>query len=379
MGDTSHFFVLPSEKQVKPVAFILPIYRTMGNENKIIGLIRKYLENRCDGEDLDELILLLHDEDFQPQIESLLYGYWQKTPSFRNKLEKSELDEMLNSIHHQINLSGSGQRQKGLVRKLSGYLARAAAVLFLPLLLGTIWVMWQNAPYRDADLMVTLETPLGSKLKTTLPDGTEVWQNAGTTLKYPAQFTRKNREVELIGEAYFHVSTDKKNPFFVKTSGGTVKVTGTRFNVTTFAEDDFTAVVLEEGEVSYLPLNGNKEVLLNPSQRLVYRKNSNSLARQEADVEKYISWTEGRLIFRNDPLSEVVFRLQRWYNADIILNDPSGKLGQHPFTMTIQNETLPQVLNYIAQAANLELKKKDYGLIKDKTLVKPYYIISKKN
>jgi len=212
-----------------------------------------------------------------------------------------------------------------------------------------------------------------------LPDGTEVWQNAGTTLKYPAQFTRKNREVELIGEAYFHVSTDKKNPFFVKTSGGTVKVTGTRFNVTTFAEDDFTAVVLEEGEVSYLPLNGNKEVLLNPSQRLIYRKNSNSLARQEADVEKYISWTEGRLIFRNDPLSEVVFRLQRWYNADIVLNDPSGKLGQHPFTMTIQNETLPQVLNYIAQAANLELKKKEDSLIRDKTLVKPYYIISKKN
>ncbi|KOH42659.1 hypothetical protein NC99_45520 [Sunxiuqinia dokdonensis] len=348
----------------------------MESKQKIISLIQKYLNNTCTEPELDELIQLFHREDYRNQIELLLYEHWQNTPSFQQQLDEKELGKMLHAIHQQMRIDG-GKSKKGLLKRLTNYAVRAAAILFIPLLIGSLWMVYQNGTYSGSDTMITLETPLGSTLKTTLPDGTEVWQNAGTTLKYPAKFTRRNRQVELVGEAYFHVSSDKKNPFYVKTTDGTVKVTGTRFDVSAFPDDDFSSVVLEEGAVAYQLAGSGQEVALSPSEQLLYAREMGSLVKRTADVEKYISWTEGKLIFRNDPLSSVVLRLERWYNADIVLDDPTGKLGEHPFTMTVQNETLPQVLNYISQAADLSLRKDDTKSTSTAVLVKPKYTISK--
>lgn len=348
----------------------------MENKQKIISLVQKYLNDACTERELDELIQMFHGEDYKNQIELLFYEYWQSTPSYKHQLDQKELGEMLNAIHHQMNVDANKQ-QKGLLKRLTYYAVRAAAILFIPLLIGSLWMVVQNGTYSQSDTMITLETPLGSTLKTTLPDGTEVWQNAGTSLKYPAKFNWRNRQVELVGEAYFHVSSDKKNPFYVKTADGTVQVTGTRFDVSAFPEDTFSSVVLEEGVVAYQLAGSKKLISLSPSEQLVYTKETGALIKRTADVEKYISWTEGKLIFRNDPLSEVVSRLERWYNADIVLEDPNGKLGGHRFTMIVQNETLPQVLDYISQAADLKLSKEDTKLTSGSELVKPRYTISK--
>ena len=349
----------------------------MTRESKIADLIRRYLENKCEGKDVEELMQLFQQEGNRQHIESLLFEYWQRTPSFQHKIAKSELDEMLNSIHHQINLQEPSR--KGVVRKLMNYAAKVAAILFIPLLIGTVWYVSQNWVYDLSDSMITLQTPMGSKLKTTLPDGTEVWQNAGTTIQYPAHFTRTNRQVYLTGEAYFHVSSDKKHPFYVKTTDGTIKVTGTRFNVSAFPDDNFSSVVLEEGKVSYTPANKeDKQQIIKPNEQVLYMKESGDLIKQKTDVYKYTSWINGKLIFRNDPLAEVVKRLERWYNADIVLNDPDGTLSKHPFTMTIYDETLEQVLDYITEAANLKLEKQGSGLTANSTFVKSKYIISRK-
>lgn len=349
----------------------------MKNENKIADLVWKYLQNRCDPKETDEIIQIFHQDQYQKQVETLLYEYWQNTPSFQYKIKKSELNEMLNSIHHQINMEENEQKL-GLVRRLSNYLMRTAAILFIPLLIGTLWIISQNQSYNQSESMITLETPLGSKLKTTLPDGTEVWQNSGSTLRYPSNFTRKNRVVYLIGEAYFHVSSDKKNPFLVNTNDGSIKVTGTRFNVSAFADDSFLSVVLEEGEVVYTKAGrANNPIRMLPMEQLIYQKGTGTLIKQKIDVEKYTSWTEGKLIFRNDPLSEVIIRLRRWYNADIVLIDPENRLEKHPFTMTIQNETLQQVLDYISQAANLQLDKQDVSGATNGAFLKTKYMISK--
>jgi ferric-dicitrate binding protein FerR (iron transport regulator) len=352
----------------------------MESHDKIVSLIKKYLANRCDKKELDELIQLLHQKDFQQQTETLLYEYWQKTPSFQHKIEKSELDEMLNSIHHQINLAEYDQTQnRGTIRRLSGYLVKVAAILFVPLLLGSLWFVYQNSGYNSSDEMVTLETPLGSKLKTTLPDGTEVWQNAGTTLQYPNKFTRKNRMVYLSGEAYFHVQSDKLNPFFVHTENGSVKVTGTRFNVSAFAEDGATTVVLEEGEVAY---NSKKSLgitnFLKPGEQVIDEKSNNKVTKRIADVEKHIAWKDGRLVFRNDPLAEVAIKLRRWYGADIELIEKNDGLKDLTFTLTIEQETLPQVLEYLAQAAPLKIGSQKVDKENESSLIKTRYTISNK-
>ena len=348
----------------------------MTNDTNVASLIGKYLQTKCNRDELNSVIHFFQENKNDEQLEKLLYEYWKNTPSFQHEIEKEELNLMLDSIHHQINLDAA--EGKSRFKKISFYAIRVAAILFIPLLIASVWMISNNGIYNVDNSYITLETPPGSKLKTTLPDGTEVWQNAGTTMKYPNKFTKNNREVILSGEAYFHVSSDKKNPFYVRTADGTVKVTGTKFNVSAFADDNFLSVVLEEGKISFIPVNNeSRPIELLPNEQIVYNKSSKLLSKKLTDIEKYTSWTKGKLIFRNDPLSEVITRLSRWYNTEIILQDTSGTLGQHPFTLTIQNETPAQVLEYISKAANLHLEKQDSKKSENGNLVKTKYIISK--
>ena len=321
-------------------------------------LLLRYIENKCSRDDLGSIIHLIGNKNDNGELQALLYEYWKNTPSFQHRIAEEELNQILDSVHHQINLHGN--RQKAVIKRISHYAMRIAAVLFVPLLIVSAWMFLNDGVYHQDDQYITLETQMGSKLKTVLPDGTEVWQNAGTTLQYPARFTKRNREVILTGEAYFHVSSDPQNPFYVKTTDGTIKVTGTKFNVSAFPDDNFSSVVLEEGKVSYIPANKEEDPIeLQPEEQVVYMKESGSLIKEKTDIEKYTSWTEGKLIFRDDPLSTIIVRLQRWYNAEITLSDPEHLLGGLTFTMTVKNETLPQVLEYLSQAANLSFRKQN--------------------
>jgi ferric-dicitrate binding protein FerR (iron transport regulator) len=341
-------------------------------------LLLKYLENKCSRDDLESIIHLIGTKKNDGELQTLLFEYWKNTTSFQHRIAKDELSQILDSVHHRINLHKTGNLT--VIKRITHYATRIAAILFVPLLISSILMLYDDGVYDQTDTYITLETPMGSKLKTVLPDGTEVWQNAGTTLQYPAEFTKRNREVILNGEAYFHVTSDMKNPFYVKTADGTIKVTGTKFNVSAFPDDKFSSVVLEEGKVSYTPAKKGKEpVALLPEEQIVFIKESGSLTKQKTDVEKYISWTKGKLIFRNDPLSEIITRLQRWYNADITLSDPNRTLGTLTFTMTIKNETLTQVLEYLSQAANLNLEKEDISRNTSEGLGRTKYILTKIN
>lgn len=324
----------------------------MNTNPNMARLLERYLNNQCTDDELAEVIKLFRSENSREQLQSLLSNYWNQTERFRQSISQNELDQMLDSLHHRINLEQPAS--KGKMTRLYQFAMRAAAVLFIPLLLFSIWTV-SNRNNSGSENFITLETPLGSKLKTTLPDGTEVWQNAGSTLKYPARFSSDTREVTLVGEAYFQVTSDKKHPFRVKTEEGIVTVTGTRFNVSSYPDDANYSVVLEEGQVSFQTQNSTAAVHLNPSEQVLLNKQTGKLEKMTIDTDKYTSWTSGKLIFRNDPLNDVVARLNRWYNADIVLIDPDGRLGKHPFTLTVQNETVEQVLAYITDAAGLRL------------------------
>ena len=347
----------------------------MKKKDEITTLIQKYLEDNCSTEELDELFHLLNKDGDHQQVEGALYAYWKNKSSYKNELEKEELDEMLALIHQQM-VPAKTRSKAPILRSLKNHFVRAAVILFIPLLLGTLWLTVDKLKSKQPATMVELATPFGSKIKTTLPDGTEVWQNSGTILRYPSYFSGKIREVELIGEAYFHVVSDKNNPFYVQTKAGKVKVTGTRFNLSAYEEDAYSSVVLEEGEVHFLPGKG-QEVRLLPAEQLIYTKQTGALVKQRVDVEKYTAWTEGKLIFRNDPLADVVRRLERWFHADIELVDPDGSLAKHTFTLTIEHETLPQVLDYITQAADLNLESKRIKSTDDKSIHNAQYRISK--
>ena len=158
----------------------------------------------------------------------------------------------------------------------------------------------------------TLIVPYGKRSTLTLSDGSKVWLNSGSALEFPAQFTGNNREVRLAsGEMYIEVAPDGKKPFHVRTSDFDVKVYGTKFNVSTYA-DSPQSVVLVEGRVS-LKSENKKETFLSPSEQALYDDNG-TFNRQKVDVNQFISWKDGYLEFDKTPMTEVLKQIGRYYN-----------------------------------------------------------------
>ncbi len=180
--------------------------------------------------------------------------------------------------------------------------------------------------------------PYGKKSVVRLSDGTRIWLNAGSQLIYPSVFVNEKREVMLIGEAYFDVIEDREKPFIVRTSALSVRVMGTRFDVSAYPEDLFVETVLESGSVS-LEVNGkgllgrDKKFVLMPNQKGRLNVEDGVLMMAEVDVSQYTSWKEGMLKVEREDLVRVIRKIERYYNIHIKLQDPltggyliSGKL-----------------------------------------------------
>ena len=167
-----------------------------------------------------------------------------------------------------------------------------------------------------ARVMNRLVIPRGGEFNLTLSDGTRVWLNAETELRYPVQFNGKERVVYLKGEAYFEVSKNKEKPFLVQVDDMSVKVYGTEFNVNTYNNIE---TVLVTGSVSMN--QGGKEVLLKPNQKGVFDQVSGKITVADVDVLAYVSWKNGDFIFRNESLNSIMDKLSRWYGLEVLYQD----------------------------------------------------------
>ncbi|OFX80016.1 MAG: hypothetical protein A2X20_00135 [Bacteroidetes bacterium GWE2_40_15] len=175
----------------------------------------------------------------------------------------------------------------------------------------------------------TLTTPRGGKYCVTLPDGTTVWLNASTTIKFPTSFTGKERRVDLSGEAYFEVAQNIEKPFIVFAANSRIKVCGTHFNVMAYPEDNESKTTLLEGCVEVSPVKISKNrfensvVTLTPGQQ-ASMNNISEIEVREANTEEAIAWKNGLFIFKNEEIESIMLKLSRWYGVNIIY-DPSYK------------------------------------------------------
>lgn len=161
----------------------------------------------------------------------------------------------------------------------------------------------------------TISTPAGGQYQVTLPDGTKVWLNALSSLKYPTAFTGKFRMVELTGEGYFEVAKNKNKPFKLKTSKQEISVLGTHFNVSAYADDDEIKTTLVEGGVAVKNFSPLATGLLKPGQQAVFHDKGFKVS--NVDVEEYIAWKNGFFMFNNEGIKEAMQKLARWYDVDI--------------------------------------------------------------
>jgi len=224
----------------------------------------------------------------------------------------------------------------------------------------------------------TINMPLGSKSNITLPDGSSVWLNAGSTLTYSAGFGITSRELQLVGEAFFAVKSDSLMPFNVHTAEMTIRASGTRFNVKAYPGDDILTTTLEEGIVDVLITASEKRnvqsVKLKPNEQLVIRKSQQEnpsekkregqsasspnitttdiqeiTFRPNIKTELSTSWKDPKWIIDDQPLSLFVTDLERRYNLNISFD--SEVLKNYKFTGAFENETVEQILNALSMAA----------------------------
>jgi len=167
--------------------------------------------------------------------------------------------------------------------------------------------------------MDELSTPAGGEFQLSLSDGTRVWLNASTTLKYPELFPDSVRRVEVTGEAYFEVAKDAKHPFIVTTGKNEVRVLGTHFNINHYPDNRETIITLEEGSVKL-----NRTVLLNPGEQGLINEDG-KIETGPADLESALAWKDGQFIFKMAPLNQVMAQVSHWYDAKIIYRDNNSE------------------------------------------------------
>lgn len=205
-----------------------------------------------------------------------------------------------------------------------------------------------------------LSIPNGKKFQIILSDGTKVHLNSGTSIKYPVKFIKgQDRQVYLLeGEAYFAVAKDTEHPFIVNSDNINVRVLGTEFNISSYPEDNIINTVLVEGSVSIFEAeksyNKDTSIKLKPGFKASWNKVENKVAIDRVEINTYIGWINGKLIFKNTQFKNIIKKLERHYNITITNNN--AKLNEQYFDATFDIETIDQVLNSFNKSYKIQYK-----------------------
>lgn len=174
----------------------------------------------------------------------------------------------------------------------------------------------EGMPVSDTVRHQTLTIPRGKSFQLILPDGTKVWLNSESSLRYPTAFNDGERRVALKGEAYFEVAKDTKHPFIVSAADVDTEVLGTKFNVRSYKAEELH-VTLVQGKVQVTNTNSHRSAILHPGQDLTYGENGEERISTVKNMASYTAWTEGMFYFEDAPLEEIMSSLGRWYNVNI--------------------------------------------------------------
>lgn len=315
-------------------------------ENDLQWLSEYFSEDKP-AEDSSRITRLFCDEDNKNELRKILQRQFSEILSDKDEPSKN-LDHILFRIHYNINTS---VQKKEYPRTLFlKWTFRVAAAILLPLLVfwgikGKIYDSYRISSYAE------IHAPAWTRTSFILPDGTSGWLNSKSSIRYNVDFKR-NRNVELTGEAFFDVETDPKNTFTVNAGEISVKVHGTRFNIASWENEDNIEVVLEEGKIELSRLHADSSIFLGPNELAVYSRQGKDFSREVVETGKYISWTEGKLVFRNDPPSVIERRLERWYDVDIeVVGSPDQDFR---LRATFVDESLEDVLGILKKSMGFD-------------------------
>ena len=346
-------------------------------KDKIIEIIVKYHSGRATVEDKKTLYNWLEEGEENKKYYDQISDIWFSVVNYDEKLEYDTLSA-LNTIKSKMTrekrlFPANIKSQQTKTRSIFYWLIRIAAVLIIVFSLGTTcyYLFGKLIFNRNINELTTITAPIGSKSKITLADGTKVWLNAGSTIKYNDNFNNKDRNIELIGEGYFDVAKNKALPFIVNTYEIRIMALGTSFNVKAYPDEGSVETTLVSGSLMIKHVKKGKEMLLAPNQRATYFKKEGNIYLSEVEsksiggkkeeilqkvkgkilhikkveTDVFTAWKDNRLVFRNESFRSLVVKLERWFDTEInILNE---EILDFHFNGTIENETVQDVMEII--------------------------------
>lgn len=324
------------------------------NERQIpYELLAKYLSRQCTQAELEEVNRWLNEDAEHPLLLEKLKRQWEAVQVDASVFVIPDKAAVWNKVQARIRDKAKQvpMYSRSLLIRVSSVAAFIALVLSFSLsfLLNGQKESWQASQFENVVM-----APSGQKTQLVLPDGTLVWLNSGSRLSYNYQYSTKDRVVYLEGEAFFDVKKDTQYPFIVKAGAVDVKVHGTAFNVSAYADEDDIMVALLRGKVSLLSATDQKLLAyLSPDQEATVSKRSLSCRVESCDASIESSWHHNLLKFDGTPAKEVWKKLERWYGVDIALSNVSPSQA---YWFTIKTESLTELLEMINKITPIEYK-----------------------
>ena len=311
-------------------------------------LLFRFLDKETSPEENESILRWVSDsEDNRTEFQRLHQSHHlSKLHSLKADIDVDEAWEKLNTI-----LPKARTRKNPINLNILWKVA-ASVLLVVAGGFGSLWISGYFSEQQSA--IVELKASKGEKSQAILADGSHVWLNSQTTIKYNAL---NPREVTLDGEAFFEVEKDSDHPFEVITASGMkVIVTGTKFNLRSFAGESFVETTLEEGEVLIEGADNKQLAQLEPGQQAQYNIGEKNTSVTNVSPELYSLWKNNELRFADISFAELVPRIERWYGVTITLD--SLQKNNDRFTMTIKTESLRELLNMMQLTSkfNYEIK-----------------------
>lgn len=274
--------------------------------------ILRYFQKELSANERVELLKLIENDDVLKQEFISFQNLHALTLLSTQSINRDEGQQYFHSFFQQI-------KRKAQRKTISNIFKYAAVAVIL--IASTVWVTLYFSESEAKTNFNTLYVPAGQRAQLTLQDGTQVWLNAQSTLSYPSNFSKKSREVEVIGEAFFDVTKDTKRPFIVSTQYIDMQVLGTQFNVYSYPETGYIQTDLVEGSLMvYGKQTPQTNVTLKPNEQVIVKDGKMFIGKIENS--DYFRWKEGIYTFENERLLDIIEKLQLYYDVKIIVKDP---------------------------------------------------------
>lgn len=302
------------------------------NKDNIWSNISRNLAGEKSVESDKELERWIEKKTINKEIYSRLKQIWEAEGQ-----EKGDYENLFYSILRRIRVHENKPPKPIYMRPLF----RAAAILLF-LVATNVFVLWQSQKASKLDQMVYQEivVPRGNRMNVILPDSTSIWLNNESKLRYRSNFNSTNREVELIGEAFFDVRHDAKHPFIVKVGNEQIKVLGTKFSVNAYPEDNVIETSLITGSVQFSTtekVKGKSTFLLKPGYSLLYNKVKNNVTTEKIQNSYFEYWEKGVYAFKDEKFEDLALKIKRIFNVEVVFEDEFLKNKTYTGTIHIND------------------------------------------